>query len=113
MTTEELVLKYWRSWQTPADFDEMEACLAPDVKMDLGMAQARSATEFRQIVESQPVPWNEVELKDSYFTDDAGIIIYEGVHSKTGHRTRVAELCRVANNQIVEVSSVLSTLPAV
>ncbi|MBX2799681.1 MAG: hypothetical protein KTR31_18530 [Myxococcales bacterium] len=28
MTARELILKYWRSWQTPSDFDEMEACLA-------------------------------------------------------------------------------------
>lgn len=111
MTCEEVVLKYWNAWQVPADFEAMEGCLAPDVRLDMGAFQATSAAEFRAIVESNPTPWAEVTLLDSHFGADSGTIVYEGTNTGTGVRTRVAELCRVSEGRITHITAVLGQLP--
>ena len=43
METKELILKFWRSWQTPADWDEMRSYMADDFKFDAGVFAAGSA----------------------------------------------------------------------
>ena len=110
MDTKTLILNYWRSWQTPADFDEMESCLARDVVMNMGAFEARSAAEFRAIVESNPAPWERVELVDSCFGEDFGTLVYEGTNTASGRRTRVAELLRVDDGRISRVTGVLTEL---
>ena len=112
MSCEAVVLKYWRSWQAPADFDEMQGCLAENVQLDMGPFQARSSAEFRAIVEASPSPWTAVTLLDSHFGDDAGTIVYEGTDTANGIRTRVAELCRVTDGKIDRITAVLTQLPS-
>ncbi len=89
----------------------MQRCLAPDVQLDMGPFKANSAAEFRAIVEANPSPWSEVTLLDSHFDEDAGTIVYEGVDTSNGVRTRVAELCRVTEGKISRITAVLSQQP--
>ncbi len=108
--TKELILKYWRSWQQPSDFDEMRACLADDAKIDGGMFSLDSADAFRTMVEANNSPWRDVKMLDSVFTENTGAIFYEGIEVKTNIRMRVAEHCVVKDGKISKAIAVITQL---
>lgn len=108
MSTRDLILKYWRSWQEPSDFDEMQSCLADDVKLDFGGNVIDGAASVRQMVEASADPWKDVELIDSIFTDSAGAIIYEGTSIENGTRFRVGEILHVEGDRIARATAVFA-----
>ena len=108
MSAKDLILKYWKSWQQPSDFDEMQSCLADDITLDFAGQKIEGAEAFRQIVEASADPWKDVELIDATFSDDGGAIIYEGTSEAQGHRIRVAEIIHVKDGRIVGASAVFA-----
>ncbi len=110
MSTKELILKYWQSWQQPADFDEMERCLADEVTLDFAGMPMEGAKAVRQMVEASPDPWTDVKLIDAVYTTDGGALIYEGTSSKSGARVRVAEVLHVEGDRIVRGSTVIAPM---
>ena len=112
MNAEQIILKYWNSWQEPADFDEMQSCLADDIELNFAGQEVKGAAAFRAMVEASADPWRDVKLIDSHFGDDGGSIIYEGTSSKQGARIRVAEIVHVRDGRIVGATAVFAPAPA-
>ena len=110
-TSEELILAYWRSWQTPTDFDEMESYLADDVVFNAGAGEMKGKGALRALIEENPEPWTGVTMIESQFWSDGGVIIYEGTGTESGTRNRIAELLRVDGDEIVQVTANFAQLP--
>jgi hypothetical protein len=102
MTTKDLVLSYWRSWQKP-DFAEMRSYLADT--MMLGGHPAPSES-FVKMCESGS-KWRDVKLVDSVFGPDGGAIAYEGVDTKTNAHMKVMEIVHVVDGKIVGLHGML------
>eukprot|EP00803_Ostreobium_quekettii_P002080 evm.model.scf_1192EXC.4 EVM.evm.TU.scf_1192EXC.4 scf_1192EXC:26918-27523(+) len=102
-STRELVLKYFHSWQRPADFDEMAACFSDDAEIDLGAATLRGGAAFRRAVGGGESPWLAISLLDTVFSDGEAALVYEGVEEASGVKLRVAELLTVEGGKIVRM----------
>ncbi len=111
MTSEELILAYWKSWQTPTDFDEMESYLADDVRFDGGVGQLTGKAALRQVIEQNPEPWSDVRMIDAEFWDGGGVIVYEGTGIESGARNRIAEVLRIDGGAIAQVTANFAVLP--
>lgn len=105
MTSDELILAYWRSWQTPTDFDEMESYLADDVVFNAGVGELTGKGALRKMIEENPEPWRDVTMVDSQFWADGGVIVYEGTGTESGVRNRIAELLRIDSDKIQRVTA--------
>ena len=101
--TKDLVLTYWRSWQT-SDWEGLRDCLADTFDMG-GMPM--DADEFTAMCESG-TPWKDVELLSSVFDGDLGAIIYEGTDSKSGNRMRVSEHAKVVDGKITHITALIA-----
>ncbi len=112
MDAEELITAYWRSWQDPSDFAEMESYLADDFVFDAGAGELVGAATVRAMVEQNPEPWVDVRMVDAAYWDDGGVIVYEGTGSRGGIRHRIAELIRVRNGRIGSISATFAQLAA-
>lgn len=110
--TKELVLKYFHSWQSPADFEEMKSYLAPDISFDMNGFQLNGIEAVMGMVMQDPTPWKEVELLDSQFSPAQAAIIYQGVNTATDQKIRVAEHLCLANDKITRATVVMSMLPS-
>jgi len=104
----ESIMRYWKSWQTPTDFEETRRCLANDVAFDGGLMRLDSADAVIQMMSADPIPWVEVELVSEVTGDDGGAIVYEGTVSTTGVRMRVAELITLRDGLISSVTTVMA-----
>jgi len=109
--TKELVLKYFHSWQNPADFDEMGGYLAEDIVFDRNGHQLQGVEAVIGMLMQNPTPWKEVQLLDAVFSSDQAVLVYQGVNTATNQKIRVAEHLHLANLQITKVTAVLSILP--
>ncbi|MEO9870456.1 hypothetical protein [Ekhidna sp.] len=112
MNTQELVLKYFNSWQEPADFDETAACLHDQVAVDLGFFKSNHKAEFIGMMSMNPSPWKDMDLLFSKYIGDFACIIYEGIDTQNNAKMRVSECLEVQDNLIVSVSSVITQLPS-
>ncbi len=102
------IMKYWRSWQTPTDFDETRSCLTDDVVFDGGAVRFDNADAVIAMMSSNPVPWADVELVSELYNDDGGAVVYEGTVSTTGVRIRVAEQMTLRDGLISSVTAVMT-----
>ncbi len=99
MKTEELVMKFWKSWQSPADWQEMRSCLSDNYNFDAGMFQAHSAEQSVGIAQKGNA-WKDVELLDIICQDDKAAIIYQGTDTQSGTRYRVSEFLKIQDGKI-------------
>ena len=111
MSSKELVLKYFHSWQQPADFEEMKSCLSEDFTIDGGFFKFDSIDDFSGFLEENPTPWKDVTLLSSAFYDDKSFLLYEGVNTATEQKMRVSEHIRIRDGKIKDVQSVITQLP--
>ncbi|MCG8308031.1 MAG: nuclear transport factor 2 family protein [Cytophagales bacterium] len=110
MNSEELVLKYFNSWQEPADFREMESCLSEDLVIESGFFAFRNRNDFVSFLRHNPAPWKDVKLIASVFDPEHSAIVYEGVNTADHKKMRVAELIKISGGKIIEIQTVISQL---
>ncbi len=93
--TRELILKYWKSWQT-SNWTTLRACLADEIDFGSHKMKADSFVEMCEKGSS----WQNVELLDSVFAEACGALLYEGTDSKNGNRIRVGEFIKVNDGKV-------------
>ncbi len=98
--TKQVVLKYFHSWQEPADFDGMKSCLADDVVFDAGILKIIGAENLCNEVKKTAPPWKDVELLKSLFLESQAVLFYEGTDKNSGIKTRVAEFLELKGGKI-------------
>ncbi|WP_282081504.1 hypothetical protein [Aquimarina algiphila] len=111
MTTESLTLQYFNSWQDVVNFDETATCLHDHVKIDLGFFKTDNKIEFIEMMSNNPVPWKDVNLIFSKYTEDFACIIYEGINTQNNIKMRVSEALKIKDDKIIAIHSVISQLP--
>ena len=110
MSTQELVLKFWNSWQHPADWQEMRSCLADNYQFDAGVFKCSSADQAVSIAQ-QGNPWQEVKLLDLICTQDQAALIYQGTDTVSGAKFRVSEFLKIAEGKITQGYGNVTQLP--
>lgn len=110
MTTEELTLKYFHSWQVPTDLDELASCLSTDFRIDAGFFAFQDRERFIQFLEVNSTPWKDVTLLHSFYGEDYAAILYEGVNTTTLQKFRVSEHILLRAGLITEVKTVIAAL---
>ncbi len=109
-TIENLVLRYFQSWQEPADLEEFRACLADNVVFDSPFGKVDGADALTEMVRNTEAPWEGVTLLTSTFDANSGALFYDGIDSKTGARMRVGEHLRVHGGQIDYITAAICRL---
>ena len=104
-----LVLKYFHSWQEPADYDEFRSCIADNVVFDSNMAKIEGGDVLTEFVRSNESPWEDVNLLGSVFLDSKAALFYEGTVKESGVKTRVAEYLEISEGKIIKISAVISS----
>lgn len=110
MKSKELVLKYFNSWQEPADFQETADCLSDNFKIDAGFFSFENKKSFIQFLESNPAPWKNVKMLSSFFGENFSAILYEGINTVNNKKMRVSEHIQIQDNKIKEVFTVIAEL---
>ncbi len=111
--TQDIVLRYWRSWQDPSDFTAFRSCLADEVVFDSGTHTLSGADNLTAAVETTESPWKSVKMLASMFGAEEASILYEGVDKRSGIRTRVAEHLTVRDDRITRIiAAVAPVVPA-
>jgi len=99
MDTEELVMKFWKSWQSPADWEEMRSYMTDEYDFDAGMFHAHNADQSILIAQSGN-PWKDIVLLDMICQPNKAAIIYQGTDAETGTRYRVSEFLKIKDGKI-------------
>lgn len=110
MNNEALVLKYFHSWQVPADFDELSSCLSNTFSIDAGFFSFTDKERFISFLKENPTPWKEVNLISSMYTSNRAAMLYEGVNTENEKKMRVAELIQIEGGLITDVQTVITEL---
>lgn len=110
MKTQQLVIKYFQSWQEPSNFEEMEECLSPDMKINSGFFAFEDRNTFMSFLEQNSTPWREIELKSTFFSDNFATILYEGINSETNQKMRVSEHLTIEHGKISSIQTVISKI---
>ena len=100
MTTKELILKYWKSWQSPPNWEETRQLMTDDFQFDAGVFSTNSADELITMMKNGN-PWVEIVLLDAIFEQEKGALIYEGVDSITKNKFRVSEIITIRDGKIL------------
>ncbi|MDX1691432.1 MAG: nuclear transport factor 2 family protein [Acidimicrobiia bacterium] len=101
MTTDDLITRYWRSWQDQ-DWTVMRECLADSVRITDGRSQFTDPDDFVTMAGRGP-EWGEIRMLRTEFGDDGGAILYEGENRSDGLLVRTAEFYRVEEGRITEI----------
>ena len=104
-STQALILDYFQSWQV-GDFELFANTLADDVELR-GTFSVSGKTQLVAAVEAGN-PWEDVTLIDSSFDATGGTIVYTATDKTNGKPQQVAELIRVVDGKISEVTIVWS-----
>ena len=110
MNHEEITLKYFNSWQAPADFDELASYLTNNFKIDAGLFSFSSKEDFVQFLKANPTPWKDVRLLSSIYSEDGAAILYEGINTATNAKMRVAEHIQFEGMRIAKIYTVITQL---
>jgi len=96
----EFILRYWKSWQEK-DWGTLRVSLADT--FDFGGIKT-NADEFTEMCKNGST-WSDVQLFESFFTEEGGALLYEGTDIKSGARIRVGEFIRIENGKVVATNS--------
>ncbi len=110
MDLESLVMKYFNSWQSPTDFEEMADCLTPTMTIDAGIFHFDNREAFVNFCTQNPTPWKEVTLLSSIYSDGKAAIMYEGVNTANNQRMRVSEHLEITDGKISDIKTVITAL---
>ncbi len=111
--TRDIVLKYWRSWQDPADFTAFRSCLSDEVVFDSGTHTLSGADALNSAVETTESPWKSVKMLAAMFGAEEASILYEGVDKRSGIKTRVAEHLTLRGDRITRIiAAIAPVVPA-
>lgn len=110
MSTKEITLKYFHSWQVPTNLEELSGCLTEDFKIDAGFFAFQDRSSFIQFLEVNTTPWKDVTLLHSFYSEDYAAILYEGVNTENLQKFRVSEHILVRAGLIAEVKTVIAAL---
>lgn len=110
MTNQTLVMKYFESWQQPANFTISAECLSENFTIDSGFFKFNSREGFIKFLSANPTPWKEVRLLSSIFCDDTSTLLYEGINTANNQRMRVAEHIKTNNGLITSIQTVITQL---
>lgn len=104
-TTEDVVMRYWRSWHDGGepDWDAMRSCLADTLDLESGPMSADGFVEMCQ----QGSPWTGVTMIDSLFADDRAALIYEGTNTANGKLVRIGEILTVADGKVAKLRAAI------
>ena len=112
MTTKELILAYWQSWQSHENWEETRALMHDDFHFDAGGFVSRNADELIGMMQSGN-PWKDIRLIDCIVEGEKGALFYEGTDSMTGARIRIAELITVRDGKVIRCIANIVTLAEV
>jgi hypothetical protein len=104
MSTKELVLKYFYSWQKK-DWEEMRSCLSDSLEFAPG-TPFKSPDDFVNFCKTQGSPWRNVTLIGGVFTEEQASLFYEGIITATEKKIQVGELITVSDGKIVKLYGV-------
>ncbi len=107
-STQTLVLKYFHSWQEPADLEEMRECLAADLYINSGFFRFETRDAFIEFLEQNHAPWKEVKLISGFYYEGEAAFVYEGINIVNEKKMRVAELLEIADGRIKRIDTVIS-----
>ena len=110
MNTKELVLKYFNSWQQPADFNAMASCLSEHLKVNSGFFKFDSRENFIHFLKANPAPWKGVKLLSSFFHEEDASILYEGINTGMNRKMRVSEHISISEGKIIDIQTVIAQL---
>ena len=110
MNSEQLILKYFNSWQVPTDLEEMISCLDENLSIDGGFFKFDNSADLIKFIEANPSPWKEVKLLSSIFSKNKGAICYEGINTENNVKMRVSEHISISKGKIVEILTVITQL---
>ena len=108
MNTEQLVLKYFQSWQEPANFEEMKESLASNMKINSGFFAFQDRSTFMSFIQQNSTPWNNITLISSFFSENFAAILYEGVNAETNQKMRVSEHLTISKGKIKTIETVIA-----
>jgi len=80
--SKDLVLRYFNSWQEPADYEEFRSCISDNLIFDSNLAKIEDGDVLTEFVRSNESPWEDVKLLGSLFLDSKAALFYEGTAKK-------------------------------
>ena len=110
MTSKEIALRYFNSWQEPINFQELADCLSDDFKINSGFFAFNDKDNFVQFIASNLVPWENVQMLSSFFGKNFAAILYEGINTANNKKMRISEHILIKNGKIREVHTVIAQL---
>lgn len=102
-------MTYWKSWQGYSEWEKTRALMKDDFKLDAGLFQTETADQLIDMMR-QGNPWKEIQLLDSVFSENKGVLLYEGIDSVTNSKIRIAEVITVKDGKVATCISSISTL---
>lgn len=105
MNTKEISHKYWEGAQY-GNLDQMGSALAEDVKYDSGFYKLSGRESLLEAGKRGSL-WKKVDILEEVYTENRGVIVYEGIEESSGNKTRVTEVLSIENNKI---SNIISTV---
>ncbi len=110
MSTQDVILKFWKSWQSHSDWDKVKECIVEDFYFDTGVFHTSSANELIEAMKKGN-PWENTILLNSVFEKNKGALVYEGVDSITKEKIRISEILEVKKGKVASCISSISFLP--
>jgi len=108
--TKSVILRYFQSWQEPADYSEFRACLDNNMIFDCNLGIAVGADVFTELSSKREKPWKDVQLLASVYDENCGSIIYNGTDVDSGKITRISEHLYIKNGYIKKITAVICTV---
>lgn len=109
METVELIMVYWRSWQSHSNWETTRKLMADDFKLDAGIFKTENADQLIEMMKMGN-PWKDIELLDFIVEGNKGAIIYEGTDSVTEARIRVSEIVTIKDNKVASAITNITQL---
>ncbi len=110
MSTEEIILGYWKSWQDHENWEETRSYMKDDFQFDAGLFKASSADELVAMMKMGN-PWKDIVLLDKAISENKGALIYEGVDTVTNAKIRIAEVITVKDGKVASGIANITQLP--
>ena len=110
MTTKEIIMNYWNSWQSHSNWGETRKLMKDDFKFDAGVFKTDTADQLIEMMKNGN-PWKDVELLDFVVNGNKGALIYEGIDSITNSKIRIAEIITVEGHKVASCIANIAPQP--
>ncbi|GAA4271807.1 hypothetical protein U6A24_14550 [Aquimarina gracilis] len=109
MSIEEIIMSYWKSWQSHSDWDVTRRYMKDYFKLDAGIFKTESADQLIEMMKKGN-PWKEINLLDFVVTNNKGALVYEGIDSVTNVKTRISKIITVVDNKVASCITTIAPL---